>query len=528
MFLSYSSENSNINRLSSLTEIKIYVRRKKTDELPQDVTISTEQLEKIYLSATVQEIYIMYITDPRYNQNDLLRQRHAAVIVSQEHEMTVLRELETTSKLKQLHDFQIPSIVLIERESFRIAKGSSVTLLENVDREILENQYQTKIMDILLAHKNLYEEPVDIFLRTMQQQKIAQSLLLFETDKILDSALQLSVETNNKTVCKDIFLTGSSGFLGTYLLEELLKQTDADIYCLVRSIPSTNTSQSRIFYLHGDLTLPQLGLDDYQYSMLVSKVRSIYHCGAAINFIKSYNEHRPENVLGTLEIIKLACVANCRINYISTLNVSNRSTKSGYVQSKLVAECLLEQASERGLRISIFRPGKIPGFHHYLVYCSLILYEIGYISWSTCTGDFNKRDWITLLLSSVTAFGLAPETDRTFIMTPVDHMAKSIVELGESEETVKRTINLSETYAVTFKAIWTEICRQRFMQPYFHDVTEWRQKLDEWLTMDSQLLHGLQLFSTALTDPSSEVTTATVGTESDLNLPLFVKALLRN
>ena len=100
---------------------------------------------------------------------------------------------------------------------------------------------------------------------------------------------------------------------------------------------------------------------------IVSKICSIYHCGAAINFIKSYSEHRSANGLGTLEIIKLSCLANCRINYISTLSVLERSTQSGYVQSKQVAECLLEQVRERGLLVSILRPGKIPSLYHYLL-----------------------------------------------------------------------------------------------------------------------------------------------------------------
>ena len=33
---------------------------------------------------------------------------------------------------------------------------------------------------------------------------------------------------------KSIFLTGATGFLGAYLLKELLCQTTADVYCLVR------------------------------------------------------------------------------------------------------------------------------------------------------------------------------------------------------------------------------------------------------------------------------------------------------
>ncbi len=76
--------------------------------------------------------------------------------------------METISKLKQLQDFQISWVVLVERESLCIGTESQHTLLEGVDREMLENQYRTKIMNILLAHENLYDEAVDIFSGTIR------------------------------------------------------------------------------------------------------------------------------------------------------------------------------------------------------------------------------------------------------------------------------------------------------------------------------------------------------------------------
>jgi len=155
------------------------------------------------------------------------------------------------------------------------------------------------------------------------------------------------------------------------------------------------------------------------------------------------------------------------------------------------------------------------------------LFEIGYISWSLSTGDFNKTDRRNLLFLDLIEFGSAPETDCAFNIMPVDRLSKTIVELGESEETVKATINLSATHTVTFKAIWTEICQQRMIEPHYLNVTEWRRKLDERLETNPQIFHVLQFFSNILTDSFAKDTTATIDTESDVNLPMFVKALLR-
>jgi thioester reductase-like protein len=133
-----------------------------------------------------------------------------------------------------------------------------------------------------------------------------------------------------------------------------------------------------------------------------------------------------------------------------------------------------------------------------------------------------------MLLLDLIKFGSAPESDLILNITPVDHMSKIIVELGESEKTAKATINLSHTHTITFKAIWTEICRQRKMKSNFINATEWRQKLNKQLKTVSQSLRGLQLFSNTLTDPFSEDTVAAISAESDLNLSIFVKSLLRN
>jgi hypothetical protein len=133
-----------------------------------------------------------------------------------------------------------------------------------------------------------------------------------------------------------------------------------------------------------------------------------------------------------------------------------------------------------------------------------------------------------MLLLDLVEFGLAPENDFILNITPVDQMSKIIVELGESEKTLRETINLSHTHTITFKALWIEICRQRNMEAHFINVIEWHRKLDEQLKIDSQALRGLQLFSNVLTNSFSEDTVTTIDAESDLNLSIFVKSLLRN
>src|SRR5271163_4441952 len=108
MFLFYFSEDSITDEFSSSSEMKLYLRCENIIDFPQDVTINIEELEKIYLSAIIQEIYMMYIDDPRSNGNNRSKQLLVAVIVSQTNERVVLEELESISRLKQLSCFQMP------------------------------------------------------------------------------------------------------------------------------------------------------------------------------------------------------------------------------------------------------------------------------------------------------------------------------------------------------------------------------------------------------------------------------------
>jgi hypothetical protein len=65
-------------------------------------------------------------------------------------------------------------------------------------------------------------------------------------DAILDSSIRPNtapIKDLTDPTC--IFLTGATGFLGAFLLYELLQQTQADIYCLVRS-PNIESAKKRL------------------------------------------------------------------------------------------------------------------------------------------------------------------------------------------------------------------------------------------------------------------------------------------
>ncbi|MEM7792880.1 MAG: thioester reductase domain-containing protein [Cyanobacteria bacterium P01_C01_bin.118] len=245
-----------------------------------------------------------------------------------------------------------------------------------------------------------------------------------------------------------IFLTGSTGFLGAFLLAKLLKQTQAEIYCLVRA-ENLDSGHHRIrenltFYrlweiefshrvkpILGDLAQTNFGLSADQFQSLAEHVEVIYHGGALLNYIYSYEQLKPINVIGTQEVLRLASIGLPKLlHYISSTavfdyhriaygqpRVNERTSLNctegmylGYSQSKWVAEKLVHIAMERGLIAHIYRPGFIGGHSQ--------------------TGIVNHQDIIWRLINGSIQMGCIPEMDMELTVNPIDQVSQNIVALS--------------------------------------------------------------------------------------------------
>ena len=121
-----------------------------------------------------------------------------------------------------------------------------------------------------------------------------------------------------------VLLTGATGFVGAHLLHALLRDTAAEVICLVRPDRRGGIAErirlnlqshgiweparaERIHPLEGDLRLPGLGWSERQHETLAEDVDAIYHGGASVNWVQRYARLRAANVGGTLELLRLAC-----------------------------------------------------------------------------------------------------------------------------------------------------------------------------------------------------------------------------
>ncbi|KAJ3577487.1 hypothetical protein NPX13_g3079 [Xylaria arbuscula] len=300
---------------------------------------------------------------------------------------------------------------------------------------------------------------------------------VLETDSILPSEYQPQSSTMKRLSDADtVLLTGTTGYLGAFLLHTLIETTTARVVCLVRftDVSSDNNQAGgmarvrsnlldlglwndsmleRIEILPANLSRTRLGLSAEAFGDLASRVQVIIHSAATVNLVYPYAAMRGANVIGTREIVRLACKAGATLHHISTNGVLPNSVKGwdedamvpindvpeklldGYGQTKWVAEQLILAAAERGLPARIYRPGTISGHSK--------------------SGSSNTYDLLNALVVESLQLGYAPNVDGWYAeMTPADFVSRAILSIADIADTKQRVVHLGEPNPLPTKELF--------------------------------------------------------------------------
>ncbi|WP_337264684.1 MULTISPECIES: non-ribosomal peptide synthetase family protein [unclassified Serratia (in: enterobacteria)] len=353
---------------------------------------------------------------------------------------------------------------------FFMQGGTSILLTRLAGR--LSAQYQVQI-------------PLHEFFRTPTPAAVAEAIEIYRREGLTSLLARQHAQTLEQDIFLDehiqagdlphanwyqpavVFLTGATGYLGLYLLEQLLKRTRSRVICLCRAKDAHHAKArimegldmyritlgeqlQRVDFLVGDLALPHFGLNEQQWQTLAAEVDVIYHNGALVNFVYPYSALKATNVGGTQTILELACTTRLKsVQYVSTVDTllathsprpfieddmplrSAVGVPAGYTGSKWVAEGVAHLGRSRGIPVNIFRPGLILGHSE--------------------TGASQSIDYLLVALRGFLPMKIVPDYPRIFDIVPVDYVAAAIVHISLQPQARDKFFHLFNPDPVTIR-----------------------------------------------------------------------------
>ncbi|RHZ46920.1 uncharacterized protein CDV56_103490 [Aspergillus thermomutatus] len=280
-----------------------------------------------------------------------------------------------------------------------------------------------------------------------------------------------------------VFLTGASGYLGTFFLSLLAGLPHVlGIACLVRA-PDAAAGLSRLqkaleeyglpfdfasklVIIPGDVADPTLGIGEDSFKEWAARCSVVFHLAAFANYTLPYSAHRDANVLGLVNMLRFANTGRLKpihfTSSISACGVSKYLTGQlipenerlgfdlddiqqhiGYTQSKVVAEQIAWNAMANGLPVTIHRPG--------------------FVSGHSVTGTCKTTDVLNRLMASCIRIGhypIAPPVRNQFI--PVDFVCSALLRISLVSGTAGQAYNLvqpDQSRTITWNETFGQLSR---------------------------------------------------------------------
>jgi thioester reductase-like protein len=195
-------------------------------------------------------------------------------------------------------------------------------------------------------------------------------------------------------------------------------------------------------------------MDQHAYAEMAGRIDAIVHCGADVNFIRSYESLKSSTVNGTTEVLRLASTGSAKpLHYVSSMVVfgsrdyvdsgvvteddplaAGRQVPIGYFQTKWVAERMVRMARDRGVPVAIYRPGPIGG--------------------DLDSGECKLDDLLPMLIRGCVQLRVAPSMGTLMIdFTPVDYLSQAIVHLACRPDSLGKAFNFATPEALTWNSI---------------------------------------------------------------------------
>ncbi|MGI9516418.1 MAG: thioester reductase domain-containing protein, partial [Pirellulaceae bacterium] len=393
--------------------------------------------------------------------------------------------------------------------------------------ELSDNDYSSVIFDLRLLQAATVAElrmifrklrsgqiPLDRITRTLEDAMLAIENTEAEqmrADCVLNASCTPKPNSSPPRT-RTVLLTGATGFLGSFLLESLLRLTNDRIVALVRGqndeharsrletalaktgMPLSSASrliETRVETVCGDIAQENLGLSNDQWSSLADDITTVYHCAAEVDYMKTYQELRAANVTGTEEIIRLCCSGQTKeLNFISTTfifgwtvigqkketarNANMDGLNFGYPQSKWVAEQLVYEAEKRGLKTRVFRPALITASE---------------------SGHYMRSDITTRVLGYMIRHQVSINSENQLSFLPVETCANNIVAIALQDDFRQTTFHLTAGEYYSMETACHLITKRFGYEFSYTDTDGFVDHVNKYCTPDDDLFPLVAFFN---------------------------------
>ncbi|KAL4798478.1 hypothetical protein BDV19DRAFT_22480 [Aspergillus venezuelensis] len=376
---------------------------------------------------------------------------------------------------------KVPKATLQAEDNFFDLGGHSLSIADLSSR--LSRKFGFRVPIVRLAENSTLAGHLDT-VRAIRDGHTAAVQADLPAVLRADATLDEDIKPSDHKICsltdaKTVLLTGVTGFLGAFLLKDLVESTTAHIICLVRFTEPEDDDQpggvarirrnlldlgiwddsimERVQILPGNLSRTRFGLAPDAFEELAKRVDVIVHAAASVNLVYPYAALRAANVGGTREVLRLASHGGATVQYVSTngvlppsgekgwpedtmLDVDDVPTKllDGYGQTKWVAEQLVLEAGRRGIPVRVHRVGTISGHSQ--------------------SGAANAWDLLSALIVESIKLGKFPDVEGWRAeMTPVDFVSKAIIHLANQTSVEQTVFHVGDPAPVPTQSVFEDL-----------------------------------------------------------------------
>ncbi len=365
------------------------------------------------------------------------------------------------------HSLTVVSLLSELQKSFQLQVNdlfkyqTIAELAENVNEnteDISEKFRQIRKMVVELGNQE--ENSTVIRKRKIYKEKIKKLEMIDPYD---------IVEYNN------VLLTGVTGYLGAYLLRDLLKEKDCTVYLPVRARTKKHARErlkhklefyfgshfyqrykDKIVVFRSDLASRKLSIRSDVYQKMANTIDCIIHSAANVKHYGSYEDSYSANVTATENLLEFASTGIKKdFHHISTPSVGagiiegkdqvlfteydldlGQVIDNVYVTTKLEAEKKVVEARQRGIRTNIYRAGNI--------------------TFDYRTGIFQENmeeNAFFQIMKSYIKLGFIPDKFDASDFSFVDYTSKYIVSLFDKQDLTNNTFHVTNPNIVKLSGI---------------------------------------------------------------------------